>query len=165
VSGSLTVLSALGFGVLSSILPVFNSELYIGVVAAAVQPATTALAVLAMAIGTVGGKVVLFLLARSGSDRLGIGKAQERQNRPAATTRFRLWLRQTSDLLLGWLGDRFLGPLTILIASIFGIPPLFLVAVMAGVARQNLILFSLAVFAGRLTRFAAVAIPIALAAH
>lgn len=165
MSGFLTVLSALGFGVLSSILPIFNSELYIGVVAAAAQPATTAIAVLAMAVGTVGGKVVLFLLARSGSERLGVGKAQEQENRPPATSRFRLWVRQTSDLLLSWLGDRVLGPLTILLASIFGIPPLFIVAVMAGVARQNLILFSLAVFIGRFARFAAVALPIALAAH
>ena len=161
----LTVLSALGFGVLSSIIPLFNSELYIGVVAAAATQRATAMAVLAMAVGTVAGKIVLFVAARSGSERFGVGKAKDREERPVPTTRLRLWLRQTGDLLLSWLGDPRLGPLTILAASFFGIPPLFVVAVMAGVARQNIVLFSLAVFIGRLARFAVVAAPIAYAAH
>ena len=165
MSDLLTVISALGFGVLSSIIPIFNSELYVGVVAAAAQPSTTVLAVIAMALGTVAGKVVLFVLARGGSQKLGVGKAQSRDSLPPPTSRIRLWIRQTGDLLLTWLGDPRLGPLTILAAAIFGIPPLFIVAVMAGVARQNIVLFSVAVFVGRLARFAMGALPIAYAAH
>lgn len=161
----LTVLSALGFGVLSSIIPLFNSELYVGVVAAATQPHVAAMAVLAMAVGTVVGKLILFVLASRGSEKFGVGKALNGDEKPMPTTRFKLWLRQTSDLLMAWLGDSRLGPLTILLAASVGIPPLFVVAVMAGVARQNIVLFGIAVFVGRLARFAVVAVPIALAAH
>ena len=163
MTDALTVLSALGFGVLSSIIPLFNSELYVGVVAAAARPEITAVAVLAMAVGTVGGKLVLFVLARGGSERLGVGRAVE--DKPMPTGGLRLWLRQTSDLLMSWLGQSRRGPLAILLASSIGIPPLFVVAVMAGVARQNIVLFGCAVFVGRLARFAVVAVPIALAAH
>lgn len=164
MTDALTLLSALGFGVLSSIIPLFNSELYVGVVAAAARPQITMVAVLAMAVGTVAGKLVLFVLARGGSERLGVGKALQ-EDKPLPAGRFRLWLRQTSDLLMAWLADSRLGPLTILLAASVGIPPLFVVAVMAGVARQNILLFGLAVFFGRLARFAVVAVPIALAAH
>ncbi|WP_293782571.1 hypothetical protein [uncultured Aeromicrobium sp.] len=165
MSDFLAVLSALGFGVLSSIIPLFNSELYVGVVAAATTPRVTAMAVLAMAVGTVAGKLFLFMLASRGSERFGVGRAVNGEKKPMPVTRFRLWLRQTSDLLMAWLGDSRLGPLTILLAASVGIPPLFVVAVMAGVARQNIVLFALAVFIGRLARFAVVAVPIALAAH
>ncbi|RLV56819.1 hypothetical protein D9V41_03340 [Aeromicrobium phragmitis] len=165
MSDLLTVLSALGFGVLSSIIPLFNSELYVGVVAAAARPQITAIAVLAMAVGTVAGKLFLFVLASRGSEKFGVGKAMNGEEKPLPATRFKLWLRQTSDLLMAWLGDSRLGPLTILLAASVGIPPLFVVAVMAGVARQNIVLFAVAVFVGRLARFAVVAVPIALAAH
>lgn len=164
-----TVLAAGGFGVLSSLIPLFNAELYTVAMAKLASGPVATLGVVALAFGTMLGKIFLFEAARRGSTRFGIGSVADRTHSAtsarAGSGRMRGWFAGMNRVLIGWLGDSRLGPLTTLAASVFGVPPLFIVAVLAGVARQNIVLFSLAVLLGRLARFAVVAWPFMTALH
>lgn len=155
----LTVAAALGYGVLSALVPIFNAELYIGVVAAATTAPVAWMCTVALSLGTVGGKVLIFEASRRGSSRYRVGSVSE--EKPAPRTGFGRWTRRTSAQLLTWLRHPHRGPLTVLAASIFGIPPLFVVAVLAGVSKQNVYLFAVAVFVGRFLRFAVITWPVA----
>lgn len=157
----LTVAAALGYGVLSALVPLFNAELYIGVVAAATSPPVAWLSTAALALGTVGGKVLIFEASRRGSSRYRVGSVSE--EKPEPRTGFGRWTRRTGAVLLTWLSHPQRGPLTVLAASVFGIPPLFVVAVLAGVSKQNVYLFALAVGVGRFARFAVITWPITIA--
>lgn len=159
----LTIAAALGYGTLSALVPVFNAEVYVGVVAAATEPWLAWISTAALTLGTVVGKVLIFEAARRGSSRHRLGKV----NRPRREPRTGLgrWTRRTGAVLLTWLGHRWRGSLTILAAAVLGIPPLLAVSVLAGLSRQNVYLFALAVFVGRFVRFAAITWPIVAVSH
>lgn len=153
----LTIASALGFGVLSAIVPLFNAELYIGAIAAATSTPTAWVSTVAMAVGTAFGKVIIFEASRRGSSRFSADLDKPKKE---PTSAFGRWVRRTSEVLLVWLRDPRLGPLTVLVSAVVGIPPLFVVSVLAGVSRQNVYLFALAVLVGRFVRFAAITWPL-----
>ncbi|MBC7593486.1 MAG: VTT domain-containing protein [Kineosporiaceae bacterium] len=155
--GNLALLGVLGaafaFGVGSALLPVFlNAELYVGTMGALVTDALELVfAILALSIGTVIGKVFVFELARKGSSKI------RSVDRKPSRNAFFVKVRQISDWLLSLLDRRYEGALTVLVSSMFGIPPLAVVTVMAGASKQPLWLFLLMVFIGRTAQFLAIA--------
>jgi membrane protein YqaA with SNARE-associated domain len=146
--------TALVFGIGSGVLPVFlNAEAYVIALGSLVDSKTVLIvAILVLVVGTVVGKIMVFELARRGSLRYsGVERRDPRNG-------FTAWLRRTGDRMLRLLEHKYLGAATVLASSATGVPPLAVVAVMAGVARQPLWLFCLMVFTGRAAQFLAIAL-------
>jgi membrane protein YqaA with SNARE-associated domain len=66
----LLIAGSFGFGVASALVPIINAEAYVLAVCATASPWPASLAMVALVVGTLGGKLVLFLGARH-RDKLG----------------------------------------------------------------------------------------------
>jgi membrane protein YqaA with SNARE-associated domain len=140
---ALLVAALVGLG--SALLPVVNAEAY-AVVAAGSAPALGV--AFALAVGPTAGKLVLFESARRGTDRW---KAQEETSRRARwTARVRPWLTSPRT-----------GPPVVLLSATLGLPPLAVVALVAGACGQPRRLFAALVLLGRGVRFAVIVLPAA----
>lgn len=152
------LLTSIGYGILSAIVPVINAEAY--VVASQVTAVAGAVPIaVGIAIGQTAGKVAMFYAVREGR-RLSFftSRREESRSRPVSPGR-RRW-RAFVDRLLQLVGDPRWGlPITFL-ASFVGIPPLYAVALIAGATKMNGGWFTLVVFAGRLIRFVSLALGI-----
>ena len=96
---------SVGYGVLSSVIPIFNSEIYIvaSQVGGFTDEVTTAVG---CAVGQAIGKVGIVLAIRRGSRYRTVQRLRERRERPRKPAgRVRTRLRARSDRLLGLLGD------------------------------------------------------------
>lgn len=155
--GDVALLGVLGaafaFGIGSALLPVFlNAEAYVVAMGALVDSRVDLVfAILALSVGTVIGKIFVFELARKGSSKI------RSVDRKPSRNKFFAKVRRFSDWLLSLLDRPYEGGLTVLMSSIFGIPPLAIVTVMAGASRQPRWLFLLMVFIGRTAQFLALA--------
>jgi membrane protein YqaA with SNARE-associated domain len=155
------LLGSLGYGVASAFIPILNAEAV--VLAAAAGGRTFAvLGVTGVTLGQAIGKVTIFLLVRKGVHHRFM---RERPPRPDRTTSgWRLRLRTWSERMLVHLDQPVVGGLVVLASAAGGIPPLAVVAVMAGLRRTPLPAFVVAVLVGRLARFAVLAWPVAVIA-
>jgi membrane protein YqaA with SNARE-associated domain len=146
--------TALAFGIGSGLLPIFlNAEAYVIALGSLVDSKPVLIiAIVVLVVGTVVGKIMVFELSRRGSR--GYSRVERRDPR----NRFTACLRRTGDRMLRLLEHKYLGSATVLASSATGVPPLAVVTVMAGVARQPLWLFCLMVFTGRTTQFLAIAL-------
>lgn len=141
------------FGVGSAILPVFlNAEVYVVAMGATMQGWMLFWGVMALSVGTVAGKALVFVLIRGGSQRF---RREARRSAP----RFRVtaWLRRVGDLLLTWLDRPVLGAATVFLSSLTAVPPLAVVTILAPLSRQRLWVFLSMVFLGRTAQFLALA--------
>lgn len=153
--------AAFGFGIASALIPVLNAEVYVVGLAAASSRQSVWLSLILMALGTTVGKVVIFESARHGSKRFKRRRDKaHREGTAPPRTRLGRRVRVAGDVLLTWLAHPVLGPVTVLIAAFVGVPPLLLVAALAGVSRIRVGLFAAAVLVGRLARFATIAWPV-----
>jgi membrane protein YqaA with SNARE-associated domain len=137
----LMLLTIFAASVVSSLLPIVNAEaLLLGSVLAA-PPALTLLIVTAVAVGQVIGKVVLY---RSGK---GIGKARSAQKEGRTRA-----LVERLSARPGALRT------TLLTSAVVGLPPLYAMAVVSGVAGLPAKSFVGICLAGRFVRFYALAL-------
>ncbi len=145
--------AAFAFGIGSALLPVFlNAEAYVVAMGALVSTKFSLfLGILALVAGTIVGKACVFELARKGSSKI------RSVDRKPSRNAFFAKVRQFSDWLLSLLDRPYAGALTVLMSSLFGIPPLAVVTVMAGASKQPSWIFLLMVFIGRMTQFLALA--------
>lgn len=145
--------AAFAFGVGSAILPVFlNAEAYVVVMGAATQDWVLFWGVMALTVGTVVGKAMVFVLVRGGSQRF---RREVRRKPPR--NRVTAWLRRTGDLLLTWLDRPVLGAATVFLSALVSVPPLAVVTLLAPLTRQRLEIFLTAIFLGRAIQFLAIA--------
>jgi membrane protein YqaA with SNARE-associated domain len=151
---------ALAYGFGSAWIPVLNAEVFVAAVVA-VLPHAWWWPVLSLAIGQTLGKCVMFQAARHGSKWL----QRRHTSDPAGVehgpwrTRIALWSRMLLELL-----DRpWQGFIVVLLAASVGIPPLAIVAVVAGTRRIKFAVFAIACLIGRIARFLVLAWPIAAA--
>lgn len=153
------LLGGLGYGLVSAFVPLFNSEAFV-LAAAASSLSAAWWGVLGITLGQTLGKVAIFVLARKGVHRQFI---RERPPRPQgkALPPWRQQIQSWSARLLVQLDRRWVGGLVVFVSSTTGIPPLAVVSVMAGLRRTPVTAFTVAVFVGRLVRFAALAWPVA----
>jgi hypothetical protein len=102
---------SVGYGVLSSLIPIFNSEIYI--VASQVGGFTDEVrTAVGCAVGQTIGKVGIVLALRRGSRSRLVQRIRQRRERPRKPAgRFRTKLRAWSDRLLELLGERRWGVL------------------------------------------------------
>jgi membrane protein YqaA with SNARE-associated domain len=156
---------SVGYGILSSLVPIFNSELYIvaSQVGGFTEEVTTAVG---CAVGQTIGKVGTVLALRgSGHSRL-VRRLRERRERPRKPAgRFRTKLRAWSDRLLGLLGGRWSGPPIVFLSACIAIPPLYAVTLAVPATRMSIIPFGAAVLLGRMALFLAIAFGVSALVH
>ena len=145
--------AAFAFGIGSALLPVLlNAELYVVGMGAFVPDSLLFITILSLGVGTVIGKALVFELVRRGSSRV-----RQTVDRKPPRNRFTATMRTVGDRLLKLIDRPYLGAATVLASSLFGVPPLAVVTIIAGASRQPRSLFLLMVFVGRTTQFLAIA--------
>jgi membrane protein YqaA with SNARE-associated domain len=142
------LLTSIGFGIVSAIIPIVNAEAYIiaSQMSAVAGPIPIAIGI---AIGQTIGKLLLFFGVREGKE------LSVRKQRPVGPTRARL--RAAGEKLLDLVGQERWGLPIVFIAAVIGFPPLYAVALLAGATTMRPLWFGLTVFVGRLGRFLLVA--------
>ena len=151
----IALLTSIGFGVVSAIIPIVNAEAYIiaSQMSAVAGPIPIAIGI---AIGQTLGKLLLFMGVREGKELSFVKRRRElRKERPVGPTRARL--RAAGAKLLDLVGQERWGLPTVFIAAVVGFPPLYAVALIAGATTMRPLWFGLTVLVGRLCRFLLVA--------
>jgi membrane protein YqaA with SNARE-associated domain len=158
-------LVSVGYGLLSSLVPIFNCEIYIvaSQVGGFTEEVTTAVG---CAVGQTIGKVGTVLALRRGG-RSGLARRlrerRERPRKPAGHVRTRL--RAWSDRLLGLLGQRRWGVPIVFVSACLAIPPLYAVTLAVPATRMSVIAFGVAVLLGRMVLFLAIAFGVSALVH
>ncbi len=170
------LLTSLGFGTVSAIVPIANAEAYViaSQVTAVAGPIPIAVGV---GIGQSVGKLLLFLGVRRGRDFWFVRRHQpvsevtsEAGSEPAempeaaAPTRIgriQAWLRRHIAEWLQLVGTKRWGLPIVLLAAVIGVPPLYAVALIAGASTMRAGWFFLVVVIGRVARFVLVALGVA----
>lgn len=148
-------LSALCFGFISALVPVFNAEVYVGVAAANVSGAAAVSVAICLSIGQTVGKLVWYFAARTSIESRWV---QKKLDRPRTRRRFDRWRDR--------LQSRPVFALLVLLASSFlGFPPLLVLAVVAGSVRIPVVAFALTCLLGRSARFVALALSAGWTVH
>jgi len=138
-------LATLIVSVLSGLLPLVNGEVYlIAAILVAGDPTIALVLALLVAVGQMIAKVGLYYTAR-GAARLG------------RSTRLGHRLEQAQALAERWRGK----PLTVLfVSAVTGLPPFYLVSLLAGVLRIRFGTFVVLGLVGRVLRFGALALVV-----
>ena len=149
------LLTSIGFGVVSAVVPVANAEAYI--VASQMTALSGAVPIaVGVGIGQMFGKLLLFLGVRRGREFAVFRRRRPRSSpRPLGPTATRL--RALLARLLDLVGQKRWGLPIVLLAAVLGIPPLYAVALLAGATRMPVVGFALTVLVGRVARFVLVA--------
>lgn len=143
----------LGYG--SALVPVINAEAA-ALAGGAITSVPGALLVsFALAVGQTGGKVTIMYAIRAGRRRAPAPPDPESVGR---------W-RRAGLRMLGWLDRRPTAVLVVLLSASLGIPPLLIIAGLAGAAKVKVADFVICCLVGRWVRFAAFALPVAFAAR
>lgn len=133
------VIGTLAYSVLSSVVPVFNIEIYLAAIATQVDTGRAVPLAIAAGFGQAVGKLVWVVAIRQGMD---VPWMQRRLENPKRQEQLKRW----EDRLLArpWLS----GGVTFL-SGLIGVPPLLVMGVVAGVLRVNLPVFFFAIWLGR----------------
>jgi membrane protein YqaA with SNARE-associated domain len=155
-------------GAASGLVPVINAEALL-TAAAAASPALWLAASVSITVGQCAAKLLIYLAARSGPQRLnregrangvlrrvagGFGRPRPGSSSPGL-------LHVHRGRLLSVLRAPLPGTGVVLLSAAVGLPPLAVVSAVAGVARLRVNLFVAACLVGRLVRFGAIAWPVA----
>lgn len=137
------VLLAFGIGVASALLPFFNVEAYLPVVELRTHHSLTFLLALAAGAGQTVGKAVWYVLGGRGMESAWLQKKLDKGKRRETYERWAERLR----------GQPVFATLIMLASSFVGVPPLLVMAVVAGSVRLSWAIFLSTVFVGRVARF------------
>ena len=148
------MLTSIGFGTVSAIVPIVNAEAYViaSQMSAVIGPIPIAIGI---AIGQTVGKLVLSSACVRERELL-FRQASARDPETTPVRRVRARFRAFMASCLTW-WDKALGLPIVLVAAIVGIPPLYAVALLAGATTMKPLWFGLTVLVGRLCRFLLVA--------
>lgn len=126
--------SSVGYGVLSSVIPVFHAEAFIiaaiGSGVLGILPLT-----IGLTIGQVIGKQALFLAVRHGKKIPWLQRRREKPDPPEGSWRakWKSWSERTARLVER---PRWGYPLVLLSGTV-GLPPIYLVTLFAGATKMN----------------------------
>jgi membrane protein YqaA with SNARE-associated domain len=168
------LLGVAGAGAASGLVPVVNAEALL-TAATAASPDLWLDITASLTIGQCAAKVLIYLTARDGPQRLRsdgkVGRLVSRVRRRAgrrvqdgrrsSVGSARLMARLPSQRVTRLLAQPLPGTSVVLLSATVGLPPLAAVSVLAGTARLRLPLFVAACLTGRLARFALIAWPVA----
>jgi membrane protein YqaA with SNARE-associated domain len=155
-------LVSVGYGLLSSIVPIFNSEIYIvaSQVGGFAEETTTAVG---CAVGLSIGKVGTVLALRRGASFRWVRRIRDRPRKPAG--KFRTRLRGWSDRMFGLLGESRWGAAIVCLSACVYVPPLYPVTLAVADTRMSVIPFGIAVLVGRMLLFLAIAFGVSALVH
>ncbi|GGF37767.1 hypothetical protein GCM10011519_09140 [Marmoricola endophyticus] len=139
------LLLTLGYGILSSAVPLFNMEAYI-VLAYARSDAAAWEVALVGSLGMNLGKLVWYYLARGSMQAPFL---QRRLQSPRRKAQLEKWTARM-QARPGTAGVLTFG------SALIGVPPFFVMAIVAGTLRMNVVVFFLAGLAGRTLFFWAI---------
>ena len=150
------LLTSVGFGVVSAVVPVVNAEVY--VITSQVSAVAGLIPVaIGIGVGQTVGKVLLFQAVRQGREsRFARHRRERTRRRPKGPARQQF--DEFIAVLLGLVGTKRWGLPITLLAAVVGIPPLYAVALLAGATAMRTGWFALVVLVGRITRFVLVAL-------
>ena len=131
--------ATLGYAILSSVVPVFNIEIYLAAIATQVSPAEALPLALAAGLGQAIGKLVWYW---SVVKSMQIPWMQRRLANEKRQAQLATWERRIA-------GRPFLAGGVTFFSGLVGIPPLLVMGVAAGVVRMNLWIFFVAIVLGR----------------
>ena len=168
------LLMVTGAGAVSGLVPVINAEALL-TAATATSPELWLGITASLTIGQCAAKVLTYLTARDGRQRLrsdgrvgrlvahlrGRSSTSPRPGRRGAGAASTILARLRPQRLTGLLAQPLPGTSVVLLSATVGLPPLAAVSVLAGTARLRLPLFVAACLTGRLARFAVIAWPVA----
>jgi membrane protein YqaA with SNARE-associated domain len=140
------VLSLLGVGFVSALVPLVNLEAYLGVRGSVADVGAVGTLSFAAALGQMAGKVIWYYL---GANALNWGWVRRKVETPKALARLETWRTRTHERPV------VTGILVFASAS-SGFPPFAIVSVLVGQLRMSLPLFLVLGLLGRWVRFAAV---------
>lgn len=152
-------------GAASGLLPVINAEALLTATALA-RPELWLPASVSITVGQSAAKVLIYLTARQGPERVRrnamanrlVARAGGLSRRPRRVVAASSGPAQRRcERLLGLLGSPLPGSAVVALSATVGLPPLALVSVLAGAARLRLPLFVAACLGGRLVRFVVIA--------
>ncbi|HLL63451.1 MAG TPA: hypothetical protein VK401_10405 [Propionibacteriaceae bacterium] len=152
----LALLTSVGFGVISAIVPVANAEAYVigSQVSALAGPVPIAVGV---GVGQMFGKLILFLSVRQGKELPFIRRRREEARRePVSRARGRF--QHGVARLVELVGQKRWGLPIVMLAAVVGFPPLYAVALLAGATAMRGLWFALVVLVGRVARFVLLAL-------
>jgi membrane protein YqaA with SNARE-associated domain len=158
-------LVSVGYGLLSSVVPIFNTEIYIvaSQVGGFTEKVTTAVG---CAVGQAIGKGGIVLALRAGGRSGLVRRLRERRERPRKPAgRVRTRPRAWSDRMVGLLGKRWWGVLIVFVSACVYIPPLYAVTLAVPTTRMSVIPFGVAVLFGRMVLFLAIAFGVSALVH
>lgn len=160
-------------GAASGLIPLLSAEALLAA-ATISNPHLWLVFAVTLTVGQCTAKLLIFLAARRGAERLhGPSRPAQPATRLADRVRARMRhrvpagavptgrLQAQRTRLIGMLSSPLAGTAVVATSAATGLPPLAVVSVMAGVARQRSSLFVVACLAGRLVRFVCVAWPVA----
>jgi membrane protein YqaA with SNARE-associated domain len=152
------LLTSVGFGTVSAVVPVVNAEAY--VVGSQVSAIAGAVPIaVGVGIGQTFGKLILFLSVRQGKN-LPFIRHRRAAARRAAVGPFRARMRAVIARLLELVGQKRWGLPIVLLAAVVGLPPLYAVALLAGATTMRTLWFTLVVLVGRVARFVLLALGV-----
>jgi len=154
----LELVVSIAYGVLSALIPIFNSEIYIAAsqVGGFAEEATTAVG---CAIGISVGKVGTVLALRRGASFKWMQRIRDRPRK--LRTRLRGW----TDRMMGLLGESRWGVVIVFLSACVYVPPLYPVTLAVAETQMSVIAFGIAVLAGRILLFLAIAFGVSALVH
>jgi len=149
------LLTSVGFGALSAVVPVANAEAYVAA-SQGFHAAGPVAIILGVALGQTIGKLALFYGVRRGrTTEVVRHRRAALRARPVGPMRARF--RAAVRGLLTLVGQKRWGLPITFAAAVLGLPPLYAVALLAGATRMRISYFGAVVLVGRTLRFLVVA--------
>ena len=131
--------ATLGYAILSSVIPIFNIEVYLAASATQVSPGEALPLALAAGVGQAIGKLVWYWsVVRS----MELPWMQRRLASEKRQAQLAMWQKRIA-------GRPFLAGGVTFFSGLVGIPPLLVMGVAAGVVRMNVWIFFVAIVLGR----------------
>ena len=146
------LLSTFVFSFASALIPVLNIEVYLGAIATRTDLTHVLALSLVAAAGATLGKVIWYAVARRSVDRAWV---QKKLDRPKIRENYDRWEQRVS-------GRPWYAAAVLFAAASIGIPPLLVIAVLAGSLHMRFWVFVLSCFVGRALRFYLILAGVAL---
>ncbi len=137
------LLSTFGFSFASALLPLLNVEVYLGAVGTQTKLAAAVGLSLVAALGQTLGKVIWYFAAKRSIDSDWV---QKKLDKPKVREAYDNWEQRTR-------GRPWYAAGVLFAAASIGLPPLLIMAVIAGSLHMQLWVFVVSTFVGRTLRF------------
>ena len=149
------LLLTFGFGVISAIIPIFNMEAYISVVYASTEKVPALTLAFVSSLGQNVGKLVWYYASRGALDLPWLRKRMSSPRRQASYEKWRGYVE----------GRPVASGVVNFVSAAAGFPPFFVIAMVAGTLRMNVVVFFVAGLIGRTLFFWAWLLGVGLIFH